>query len=148
LSTRLSEKALNMSHEPAAHDAVAAHADHAAHPHVNYFAIFVALCVCTGISILLDLFESESLRWVIVFLVLSVAVAKALFVLTYFMHLKFEGNWKFIILMPTTILAIGLMVALTPDIGLHYYTPDVPQVRQQAPAAHAVDTEHEHGHGH
>ena len=82
---------------------------------MNYFAIFIALCICTGLSILFDLIKSESLRWVIVFLVLSVAVAKALFVLTYFMHLKFEGNWKFIILLPTTILAIGLMVA--PDAG-------------------------------
>ena len=137
-----------MSQEPVAHEAVAAHAGHAAHPHVNYFAIFVALCVCTGISILLDVFEIHSLRWVIVFLVLSVAVAKALFVLTYFMHLKFEGNWKFIILLPTTILAIGLMVALTPDIGLHYYHLDVPQVNQPAPAPHAADAKPGHGHGH
>ena len=111
---------------------------------MNYFAIFIALCVCTGISILLDLFEVHSLRWVIVFLVLSVAVAKALFVLTYFMHLKFEGNWKFIILMPTTILAIGLMVALMPDIGLHYYTPNVPQAGQSAPVPHTPDTKHGH----
>lgn len=143
---RVSEKVLNMSHEPAAPNAVAAHAGHDAHPHVNYFAIFIALCVCTGISILLDLFESQSLRWVIVFLVLAVAVAKALFVLTYFMHLKFEGNWKFIILLPTTILAIGLMVALTPDIALHYYTPDIPQVHQEAPAAAAPAADHGHGH--
>lgn len=133
-----------MSHEPAAHAAAADHAGHDAHPHVNYFAIFIALCICTGLSILFDLIKSESLRWVIVFLVLSVAVAKALFVLTYFMHLKFEGNWKFIILMPTTILAIGLMVALTPDIGLHYYTPDIPQVDQSAPVAPAPDTQHGH----
>ena len=133
-----------MSHEPGAHVAVVDHAGHAAHPHVNYFAIFIALCVCTGISILLDFFESEALRWVIVFLVLSVACAKAMFVLTYFMHLKFEGNWKYIVLMPTTILAIGLMVALTPDIGLHYYTPDVPQVNQPAPVAHAPDTKPGH----
>ena len=127
-----------MSHEPATHDAVVDHAGHDAHPHVNYFAIFIALCVCTGISILLDLFDVKSMRWVIIFLVLSVAVAKAMFVLTYFMHLKFEGNWKFIILLPTTILAIGLMIALTPDIGLHYYTPDVPQVNQPTPAPHTA----------
>ena len=136
-----------MSHEAATPAASHGHADHGAHPHVNYFAIFIALCVCTGISILLDLFEVHSLRYVIAFLVLSVAVAKALFVLTYFMHLKFEGNWKFIILMPTTILAIGLMVALTPDIGLHYYTPNVPQASQPAPApSHAPEVEPKHGH--
>ena len=136
-----------MSHEATTPAAAHGHADHAAHPHVNYFAIFIALCVCTGISILLDVFEVHSLRFVIAFLVLSVAVAKALFVLTYFMHLKFEGNWKFIILMPTTILAIGLMVALTPDIGLHYYTPNVPQASQPAPSpSHAPEAEPKHGH--
>jgi cytochrome c oxidase subunit 4 len=136
-----------MSHEPAGHTVAADHAGHDSHPHVNYFAIFIALCVCTGISILLDLFESESLRWVIIFLVLSVAVAKAMFVLTYFMHLKFEGNWKFIILMPTTILAIGLMFALAPDIGLHYYDQDIPQVNQPAPApSQASEVDHKHGH--
>ncbi len=136
-----------MSHEASTPATTHGYDDHGAHPHVNYFAIFIALCVCTGISILLDLFEVRPLRWVIVFLVLSVAVAKALFVLTYFMHLKFEGNWKFIILMPTTILAIGLMVALTPDIGLHYYTPNVPQAIQSAPSApHAPEAEPKHGH--
>ena len=131
-----------MSHETTT---TASHDDHGGHPHVNYFAIFIALCICTGLSILFDLIKNESLRWVIVFLVLSVAVAKALFVLTYFMHLKFEGNWKFIILLPTTILAIGLMVALTPDIGLHYYTPDVPQVNQPAPVQSPA-AEHKPGH--
>ena len=134
-----------MSHEAATATPTASHDEHGGHPHVNYFAIFIALCICTGLSILFDLIQSESLRWVIVFLVLSVAVAKALFVLTYFMHLKFEGNWKFIILMPTTILAIGLMVALTPDIGLHYYTPDVPQVNQPAPVP-APAADHKPGH--
>jgi len=47
----------------------------------------------------------------------------------YFMHLKFEGAWKYVILLPTAILACGLPLALAPDIGLHYYTTDVPQVR-------------------
>ena len=50
-------------------------------------------------------------------LVLSVATAKALFVMMYFMHLKFEGRWKYVLLSPTVILAIGLPLALLPDIG-------------------------------
>lgn len=137
-----------MSQEAAAHDAHS-HDDHGAHPHVNYFAIFMALCVCTGLSIVFDLFKSPSLKWVIISLVMAVACAKAMFVLTYFMHLKFEGNWKFIVLLPTTILAIGLMFALAPDIGLHYYEPDVPQNRPSAPVAPAADHHHDdHSHGH
>lgn len=137
-----------MTHEAAPHD-THGHGDHGAHPHVNYFGIFIALCICTGLSILFDLFDAKSgaMKTVVVALVLSVACAKAMFVLTYFMHLKFEGNWKFIILLPTTILAIGLMFALAPDIGLHYYEPDVPQVKQTLPAVHA-DNQGDHAQGH
>ncbi|WP_437223174.1 cytochrome C oxidase subunit IV family protein [Planctomicrobium sp. SH661] len=104
-----------------------------AHPRVNYFAIFIALCICTAISVALDIVEITPL--LLVALVLAVAMAKALFVLTYFMHLKFEGRWKFIILAPTAILAVGLMVALAPDVAMHYYTNEAPQAR----AAQAVE---------
>ena len=135
-----------MSHEAAAQD-THGHDDHGSHPHVNYFSIFIALCVCTLLSIVFDLFKSPSLKWVIISLVMAVACAKAMFVLRYFMHLKFEGNWKFIVLLPTTILAIGLIFALAPDIGLHYYQPDVPQNREQVPAA-APAAEHKDDHGH
>lgn len=103
-----------------------AHAGDHAHPHVNYFMIFIALCICTGISVALDLVELPPSLLVVG--VLAVAVAKALFVMTYFMHLKFEGPWKFIILAPTAILAVGLMVALAPDMAMHYYSNDAPQV--------------------
>jgi cytochrome c oxidase subunit 4 len=62
--------------------------------------------------------------------VLAVATAKALFVMGYFMHLKFEGPWKFVLLAPTIILAMAIPAALMPDIGSHYYDYDVPQTRQ------------------
>lgn len=102
--------------------------DFHAHPHpsVNYFIIFMALCVCTAVSVALDLVKLPGP--LLVFGVLAVAVAKALFVMTFFMHLKFEGAWKFIILAPTAILAVGLMVALAPDMAMHYYYNDAPQV--------------------
>lgn len=95
-------------------------------------AVFIALCVCTALSIMFDVFRFERLKVLTLFLVMSVAVAKAMFVMTYFMHLKFEGAWKFVILAPTAILAVGLMVALAPDIGVHYYTVDVPQTQEHA----------------
>lgn len=128
-----------------------AHAE-ATHPHdahhVNYFAIFVALLICTALSVVFDLVPLNG--YIVTFLVLAVATAKAMFVMTYFMHLKFEGGWKFVILLPTAILAVGLMIALTPDIGLHYYTYDVPQVREYD-KAHGIPfpgshPEGEHGH--
>ncbi|MCA8999901.1 MAG: cytochrome C oxidase subunit IV family protein [Planctomycetaceae bacterium] len=108
--------------------------DHGLHK-VNYAMIFGALCVCTVISYALDSVPNSA---ILVTGVLAIAVAKALFVMTYFMHLKFEGKWKFIILMPTAILAVGLMFALAPDMAMHYYTSDVPQVRYgQSETGHA-----------
>ncbi|HWL06944.1 MAG TPA: cytochrome C oxidase subunit IV family protein [Planctomicrobium sp.] len=95
------------------------------HPNVKYFSIFIALCVCTLLSVLFDLIHLPPI--LLITLVLAVATAKALFVITYFMHLKFEGRWKYTILTPTVILAMGLVVGLAPDIGMSYYARDVPQ---------------------
>ncbi len=136
------------------------HGDAHAHPHVNYFLIFIALCICTAISVAFDLFKPP--KSFLVIGVLAVAVAKALFVMTYFMHLKFEGAWKFIILAPTAILAVGLMVALAPDMAMHYYSNDAPQLGwngshvgwdglEQQPAGeddHQAEHDSSHGHGH
>lgn len=126
------------------------HAEHASHGHPNYWAVFLLLCVCTGASWLLDELENLNITlpaMALVIAVLAVALLKAGAVMTYFMHLKFEGNWKFIILMPTAILAVGLMVALAPDMALHYYTPDSPQSKSRdISAAHGLPGM-EHGHG-
>ncbi|MGE5193956.1 MAG: cytochrome C oxidase subunit IV family protein [Deltaproteobacteria bacterium] len=96
-------------------------------PHVNYWAIFGILCVLTLVSALADELGNKGL--VLTFVVLAVATAKALFVMGYFMHLKFEGRWKFVLLAPTIILAMAIPAALMPDIGSHYYDYDVPQTR-------------------
>lgn len=107
--------------------------------HVNYFLIFIALCICTLLSVVADVIKLDS-KVAVAFIVLSIATAKALFVLTFFMHLKFEGAWKFVILAPTAILAMGLMLALLPDIGVHYYPTDVPQNKYRAEPYAEPDT--------
>ena len=103
-----------------------AHDDHSAH-HVNYLYVFFALCGFTALSVAFDGMGGIVSHNVVIVLVLAVAVAKALCVMMFFMHLKFEGNWKFVLLAPTTILAIGLPLALLPDIGVAYYTSTAPQ---------------------
>ena len=110
-------------------------AENKAH-HVNYFVIFIILCICTAISWVVDEQSFIQNKAVIAVMVLAVAVAKALFVMLFFMHLKFEGNWKYVLLAPTIILAIGLPMALLPDIGVHYYTVDVPQYDAAQAAEH------------
>ncbi len=104
--------------------------DEHSHEHPKYALIFVALCAFTLISILADVVE---LPWVVkVVAVLSVATCKALCVMAWFMHLKFERAWKYVLLAPTTVLALGLPLALMPDVGQHYYTQEVPQMDDYA----------------
>jgi cytochrome c oxidase subunit 4 len=127
------------------------HSGHEAHhPHVNYWAVFAALCVLTGVSWLADKMGDFGLLHkgtLLTFIVLAVACAKALFVMMYFMHLKFEGKWKFVLLAPTIILAMAIPAALMPDIGSHYYDYDVPQTREpDVPAATGHGSEAGGGH--
>lgn len=117
-----------------------AHDNHATH-HVNYLAVFFVLCGCTALSVAFDILKFE--KPVTIVLVLAVAVAKAMCVMMFFMHLKFEGNWKYVLLAPTTILAIGLPLALMPDIGVPYYTSTAPQRGAWADEVHQFH-EHEH----
>jgi len=110
-------------------------ADHQHDDHqVNYMIIFFALCGFTALSVVSDVAKNMMSYGTLIVVVLAIASAKAACVMLYFMHLKFEGNWKFIILAPTTILAIGLPLSLMPDVGLHYYidTAEQQQWREQA----------------
>ncbi|HEY2894449.1 MAG TPA: cytochrome C oxidase subunit IV family protein [Pirellulales bacterium] len=132
-----------------------AHDEH--HPHVNYWYIFYALCVLTGLSVLADVARESSTftsltgthnaAFVVCFIVLSVATAKALFVMLYFMHLKFEGKWKFVLLAPTIVLAMAIPAALMPDIGSHYYDYEVPQLEPEEDPALAAEGPGGHGTG-
>ncbi|MFM7921936.1 MAG: cytochrome C oxidase subunit IV family protein [Planctomycetaceae bacterium] len=115
------------------------HDEHQTH-HVNYLAVFFVLCGCTGLSVLFDVLSMS--KGVTMVLVLAVACAKAMSVMMYFMHLKFEGNWKYVLLAPTTILAIGLPIALFPDIGRSYYINAAPQVTSWADEVAEYEREH------
>lgn len=95
--------------------------------HVNYGAIFGLLCVCTALSWIFDELQASMSRPVLLILVLGVAMCKATFVLLYFMHIKFEAAWKYVLLAPTMVLACCLPFALAPDIAYPYYNVIVPQ---------------------
>ncbi len=122
------------------------HDDHEAH-HVNYVLVFAALCVFTALSVVFDVLSFEN-HAVTVVLVMAVAVAKAMCVMAFFMHLKFEGNWKYVLLVPTTILAIGLPLALMPDIGVVYYTSTAPQHGEWGEQMEEYRAAHGHSEGH
>lgn len=102
--------------------------DDSHHSHPPYAVIFWMLCIFTALSWAADeLQQFIPNMGVLAVIVLAIATAKALCVMLYFMHLKFERNWKYVLLAPTFILACGLPLALLPDVGVHYYDVDVPQ---------------------
>ena len=125
-------------------------ADHKSHDKI-YGLVFLALCIFTGLSFYADILpvkeagsESES-GWstpVIAVIVLAIAVAKATCVMLFFMHLKWERGWKYVLLAPTTILAIGFPIALMPDIGFHYYHQVPTETMIEASADHADHADH------
>lgn len=135
------------------------HAEHEHdNPHVNYMHIFYALCGLTAASVVADVIGGATFvtsllggvraKIIVGLLVLTIASFKAMFVMLYFMHLKFEGRWKYILLTPTIILAMAIVAALVPDIGVHYYDVQVPQTMQKFESSHgesqgeAVDSGH------
>jgi len=136
--------------------------EHNDHPYVNYWMIFGFLCVLTTASVVADVIDIEHLfnLAVLAVVVLLISCFKASYVIRYFMHLKFERGWKYIILLPTTVLALAIPFALASDIGIHYYDVDVPQQNtllqkeKQAAKLSADDQQHhdheaaEHGGGH
>lgn len=119
------------------------------HSYVKYSTIFFALCICTALSIFFDVIDLREKNFIglngvvlLTLIVLAIACAKALFVIIYFMHLKFEGRWKYVLLCPTIILAIGLTIAMLPDIGIHYYVNESPQIEYLEQAQQrALDSE-------
>ena len=54
------------------------------------------------------------------------AVIKAGLVGWYFMHLKFEGNWVYILIVPAFVLATILVLALCPDMAMKPETEENP----------------------
>jgi hypothetical protein len=52
------------------------------------------------------------------------AVIKAGLVGWYFMHLKFEGNWVYFLIVPAFVLATIFVLALTPDMSMQPETDE------------------------
>ena len=80
-----------------------------------YLIIFGTLLVLTTISVVATEGLSSGLGATII--VMSVATVKATLVAMFFMHLKFEGRWKYVLIIPPLIMMILLLLALCPDIA-------------------------------
>lgn len=89
-----------------------------AHAHPNYMLIFWMLVVLTGASFVTYFVGNAVSVTAIILFVMLVAFCKATLVGMFFMHLKFEGPWKYVVLIPAGLLLVLLVLALIPDVGL------------------------------
>lgn len=105
------------SHGDGAHDAHG-HDDHGGN--AKYIKVFLALCVLTTMSFFTysdywPFHETPAVGWVFM---MCVSCCKAMLVMLFFMHLKYEADWKYVLTIPASIMSIFLALALVPDIGM------------------------------
>ncbi len=57
---------------------------------------------------------------------MAVSCTKAMLVILFFMHVKYEANWKYVLTFPAGFMAIFLTLMLVPDVGLRmlWYSAD------------------------
>ena len=115
------------------HHASSHGAAHGEHHHGGlglYIYVFVALCVLTTASFFTYSdawpFHGEDQQWVGWTFMMAVSCTKALLVILFFMHVKYEKSWKYVLTIPTGMMAIFLVLMLIPDIGrrTHHYSEE------------------------
>ncbi|MBY0524944.1 MAG: cytochrome C oxidase subunit IV family protein [Gemmataceae bacterium] len=107
------------------------HAHHVGHGHGHhgpsvktYMAVFGALLICTLVSFVANVAVRQGVMgafasFAIIFLV---ACLKATLVAVWFMHLKFDWNKVYVMIVPALILGPMLIIVLLPDIVLAWKT--------------------------
>jgi cytochrome c oxidase subunit 4 len=102
----------------------ATHEQHTDHEHHGgsgiYIAVFFALCVLTTLSFITysDLWREHVPVEISRAFMMAVSCTKAMLVIMFFMHLKWEANWKWVLTVPASLMSFLLIVALVPDVGL------------------------------
>jgi cytochrome c oxidase subunit 4 len=125
----------------------AQHADHDGHNHEGhggtgiYIAIFVALCVLTTFSFLtyFDFWRNHVPIEISRAFMMAVSCTKAMLVIMFFMHLKWEANWKWVLTVPASIMSALLILALVPDVGLRMRHASYERLRFSSEEPAAVD---------
>ena len=49
---------------------------------------------------------------------MAVSCTMAMLVIMFFMHLKWEANWKWVVTVPASLMSLLLVLALVPDVGM------------------------------
>lgn len=109
-------------HDTSDHQDAAAHAhdEHHGGSLKTYVAVFIALCLLTTCSFLtyFDIWRehfSAHTGWAFM---MAVSCTKAMLVILFFMHLKYEASWKYVLTVPAAFMSMFLILMLVPDVGL------------------------------
>lgn len=119
-----------------------------------YMTVFVCLVILTAASFALGNAASikESSPGVVWAGMMAISTAKAMLVILFFMHLKWEANWKYVLTVPCIMMSVFLVCMLVPDVGLRTRRYDQQRIwgsaAFQAAAEHAHDAEHAADDGH
>lgn len=96
--------------------------EHQQEAHAPYLWVWLWLAVLTGIEYLYAAGLKEAFL-ILLGGLLVLAGIKAALVAWYFMHLKFEGRWVYLLIVPALLLATILVLALLPDMAMQ--PPDI-----------------------
>lgn len=92
------------------------HDDHGHGGTGKYWVVFFLLCGLTSVSFITMhyLHDTPTIAWSIM---MAVSCMKAMLVISFFMHLIWEANWKWVLTIPAAMMSVFLMFMLTPDVG-------------------------------
>jgi len=85
--------------------------------HAPYLKVWAGLAILTAVEYFYALLFKDYFALLVAGLV-SLALVKAGMVGWYFMHLKFEKPWVYILIVPACVMAVFLTVSLVPDQAL------------------------------
>src|SRR5436190_14167795 len=94
--------------------------DHADAHFKAYIKVFIALCVCTALSFIVNQILGENVTSAAI--ILLVSCVKATLVGYIFMHLAADWGKVYGIIIPVAVMALMMAIVLMPDIvlGWHY----------------------------
>ena len=135
-----------MSEHATAADAGHAHASHDGI--AQYIYVFIALCVLTSASFFTyssywPFHEQPKIGWAFM---MAVSCTKAMLVILFFMHVKYEASWKYVLTIPAAFMSIFLILALVPDVGLRgHWLSEESRLYMAEPRSTAHKTTVRHG---
>ena len=110
-----------------------------------YIAVFFGLCILTLFSFLtyFDFWRERVPVEVSRTFMMAVSCTKAMLVIMFFMHLKWEANWKWVLTVPASIMSALLIFALVPDVGMRMNYASNDRLIYAAEETPVVESEHE-----